>query len=129
MTVAASAALGRVVDLAWVPLPAPVGGGSVAVVATEDGCLALVDAAQTREQRGRARRLAAFRQLVGGRWPFPQVRPPPRAAPARSRHAAARVRAGGRPRVAHALPHVWTRRGMRQQGRGPRLERLASCIW
>ena len=73
MTVAASAALGRVVDLAWAPLPAPVGGGSVCVVATEDGCLALVDATQTREQRSRARRLAAFRQLMGGHWPFPQV--------------------------------------------------------
>ncbi|KAK9845313.1 hypothetical protein WJX81_003317 [Elliptochloris bilobata] len=79
VTVAASSALGRVVDLAWAPLPAPVGGGSVAVVATEDGCLALVDAAQTREARSRRRRLAAFRQLVGGHWPFPQagLSPPP----------------------------------------------------
>lgn len=73
MTVAASTAVGRVVDLAWVPLPAPVGGGSVVVVATEDGCLAMVDAAQAREARSRRRRLAAFRQLVGGHWPFPQV--------------------------------------------------------
>jgi len=129
VTVAASAALGRVVDLAWAPLPVPVGGGSVAVVATEDGCLALVDATQTREQRGRARRLAAFRQLVGGRWPFPQVRPRRARAPARSQDSAAHVRAGGRPRVVHILPHVWARHGMQQQGRGPRAERLASCIW
>ncbi len=70
---AASAKLGKVIDLAWVPLPAPVGGGSVIAVAGEDGSLALVDATQTVEARSLKRRLAAFKNLVGGRWPFPQV--------------------------------------------------------
>lgn len=74
MTVAASAKLGKVIDLAWVPLPAPVGGGSVVAVAGEDGSLALVDATQTVEARSLKGRLAAFKNLVGGRWPFPQVR-------------------------------------------------------
>ena len=74
VTVAASAKLGKVIDLAWVPLPAPVGGGSVVAVAGEDGSLALVDATQTVEARSLKGRLAAFKNLVGGRWPFPQVR-------------------------------------------------------
>lgn len=73
VSVAASARLGKVIDLAWVPLPAPIGGGSVVVVAGEDGSLACVDATQTVEQRSPKRRLAAFKNLVGGRWPFPQV--------------------------------------------------------
>ena len=75
MSVAASGRLGKVIDLAWVPLPAPIGGGSVVVVAGEDGSLACVDATQTVEQRSPKRRLAAFKNLVGGRWPFPQVPP------------------------------------------------------
>ena len=75
MTVAASAKLGKVIDLAWVPLPAPIGGGSVVVVAGEDGSLAVVDATQTVEARSLKKRLAAFKNLVGGRWPFPQVAP------------------------------------------------------
>lgn len=73
VTVAASAKLGKVIDLAWVPLPAPIGGGSVIVVAGEDGSLAVVDATQTVEHRSLKKRLAAFKNLVGGRWPFPQV--------------------------------------------------------
>ncbi|BDA45713.1 probable WD repeat-containing protein 11 at C-terminar half [Coccomyxa sp. Obi] len=72
VSVAASARLGKVIDLAWVPLPSPIGGGSVVVVAGEDGSLACVDATQTVEQRSPKRRLAAFKNLVGGRWPFPQ---------------------------------------------------------
>ena len=75
VSVAASARLGKVIDLAWVPLPAPIGGGSVVVVAGEDGSLACVDATQTVEQRSPKRRFAAFKNLVGGRWPFPQVCP------------------------------------------------------
>lgn len=75
VTVAASAKLGKVIDLAWVPLPAPIGGGSVVVVAGEDGSLAVVDATQTVESRSLQKRLAAFKNLVGGRWPFPQVMP------------------------------------------------------
>ena len=75
VTVAASAKLGKVIDLAWVPLPAPIGGGSVVVVAGEDGSLAVVDATQTVEARSLKKRLAAFKNLVGGRWPFPQVAP------------------------------------------------------
>jgi hypothetical protein len=74
VTLAASAKLGKVIDLAWVPLPAPVGAGSVVVVAGEDGSIALLDAAQTAEQRSQRRRMAAFTNLVGGRWPFPQAR-------------------------------------------------------
>ena len=73
VTVAASAKLGKVIDLAWVPLPAPIGGGSVVIVAGEDGSLAVVDATQTVEHRSLKKRLAAFKNLVGGRWPFPQV--------------------------------------------------------
>ena len=73
VSVAASAKLGKVIDLAWLPLPAPIGGGSVVVVAGEDGSLAVVDATQTVEHRSLRKRLAAFKNLVGGRWPFPQV--------------------------------------------------------
>lgn len=70
---AASQKVGKVIDLAWVPLPAPVGAGSVLALAVEDGTLAMVDAAQSLEQRTRRQRLAAFRHLLGGVWPFPQV--------------------------------------------------------
>jgi hypothetical protein len=77
MTVSASAKLGKAIDVAWAPLPAPVGGGSVLLVATEDGALAAVDATQAAGGRSRRERLAAFKQLAGGTWPFPQVSPPP----------------------------------------------------
>eukprot|EP00884_Botryococcus_braunii_P018245 jgi/Botrbrau1/5103/Bobra.0128s0014.1 len=72
MTVSASAKLGKAIDVAWAPLPAPVGGGSVLLVATEDGALAAVDATQAAGGRSRRERLAAFKQLAGGSWPFPQ---------------------------------------------------------
>ena len=62
VSVAASAKLGKVIDLAWVPLPAPIGGGSVIVVAGEDGSLAVVDATQTVEHRSLRKRLAAFKK-------------------------------------------------------------------
>lgn len=75
VSVTASAKLGKVIDLAWVPLPGPIGTGSVVVVAGDDGSLAMIDATQTIEQRSLKRRLAAFKNLIGGRWPFPQVCP------------------------------------------------------
>ena len=58
MTTAASQKLGRVVDLSWAPLPAPAGGGSAIMVATEDGALAFVDVAQSTEQSTRRQRCA-----------------------------------------------------------------------
>lgn len=58
MTTAASQKLGRVVDLSWAPLPAPAGGGSAIMVATESGELALVEAAQITDQSSRRERCA-----------------------------------------------------------------------
>ena len=46
MTVAAAARMGRVIDIAWAPLPAPVGGGAVLLAATDDGGVAVLDACQ-----------------------------------------------------------------------------------
>ena len=62
------------VDLSWAALPAPVGGGSVLVAVGEDGGLIFVDAAQLLDARSQRRRLATFRNLIGGHWPYPQVR-------------------------------------------------------
>ena len=38
--------MGRVIDIAWAPLPAPVGGGAVLLAATDDGGVAVLDACQ-----------------------------------------------------------------------------------
>ena len=74
VTVAASQKVGRVVDMSWAPLPQPVGAGSVLALALDDGSLAFVDASQTLEQSTRRQRLQAFKHLIGGAWPYPQVR-------------------------------------------------------
>ena len=73
VTVAASQKVGRVVDMSWAPLPQPVGAGSVLALALDDGSLAFVDASQTLEQSTRRQRLQAFKHLIGGTWPYPQV--------------------------------------------------------
>ena len=73
VTVAASQKVGRVVDMSWAPLPQPVGAGSVLALALDDGSLAFVDASQTLEQSARRQRLQAFKHLIGGTWPYPQV--------------------------------------------------------
>jgi hypothetical protein len=73
VNVAATARVGRVVDISWAPLPAPVGGGSVLCCATDDGALAFVDASQVAEGSTRRQRLGAFKHLFGGSWPYPQV--------------------------------------------------------
>ena len=41
VSVASSARVGRVVDIAWAPLPAPVGAGSVLCAALDDGSLGM----------------------------------------------------------------------------------------
>lgn len=42
---AAAARVGRVIDIAWAPLPAPA-GGAVLLAATDDGGVAVLDACQ-----------------------------------------------------------------------------------
>ena len=69
LTVASAASLGKVIELSWVPLPAPVGPGSMLALAMEDGSLAFVDAVQTVEQASQRQRLATFRGLLAGALP------------------------------------------------------------
>lgn len=76
MTVASSLRVGRVIDLSWAPLPQPVGGGAVVALALEDGSLAFVDTSQAVESSSRKQRMQAFKHLLGGSWPYPQVRSP-----------------------------------------------------
>lgn len=76
MTVASSQRVGRVIDLSWAPLPQPVGGGAVVALALEDGCLAFADTSQAVENSSRKQRMQAFKHLLGGSWPYPQVVPP-----------------------------------------------------
>ena len=70
---ASSQRVGRVIDLSWAPLPQPVGGGSVVALALEDGSLAFADTSQALEQSSRKQRMQAFKHLLGGSWPYPQV--------------------------------------------------------
>lgn len=59
--------------MSWVPLPHPVGAGSVLAVAVEDGSLAFIEASQAAESSTRRQRLASFKHLIGGGFPYPQV--------------------------------------------------------
>ena len=70
---ASSQRVGRVIDLSWAPLPQPVGGGSVVALALEDGSLAFADTSQAMENSSRKQRMQAFKHLLGGSWPYPQV--------------------------------------------------------
>jgi hypothetical protein len=56
VTVAAAARVGRVIDIAWAPLPAPVGGGAVLLAATDDGGVAVLDACQAADAAPRCLR-------------------------------------------------------------------------
>lgn len=60
------AKFGKVADLSWVPLPRPLGSGSVLALATEDGSVAFIDAVQTNAQPSQRRRIAAFKGLLSG---------------------------------------------------------------
>ena len=73
MTVASSQKVGRVIDLSWAPLPQPVGGGAVVALALEDGSLAFADTSQAVEHSSRKQRMQAFKHMLGGSWPYPQV--------------------------------------------------------
>lgn len=73
VTVASSQKVGRVIDLSWAPLPHPVGGGAVVALALEDGSLAFADTSQAVENSSRKQRMQAFKHLLGGSWPYPQV--------------------------------------------------------
>ena len=73
VTVASSQRVGRVIDLSWAPLPQPVGAGSVVALALEDGSLAFADTSQAVENSSRKQRMQAFKHLLGGSWPYPQV--------------------------------------------------------
>jgi len=73
VTVASSQKVGRVIDLSWAPLPQPVGGGAVVALALEDGSLAFADTSQAVEHSSRKQRMQAFKHLLGGSWPYPQV--------------------------------------------------------
>lgn len=73
MTVASSQKVGKVIDLSWAPLPQPVGGGSVVALALEDGSLAFADTSQAVEHSSHQQRMQAFKHLLGGSWPYPQV--------------------------------------------------------
>ena len=77
MSVASSQRVGRVIDMSWAPLPQPVGGGSVVALALEDGSLAFADTSQAVENCSRRQRMQAFKHLLGGSWPYPQVPTPP----------------------------------------------------
>ncbi|KAK9867753.1 hypothetical protein WJX84_002654 [Apatococcus fuscideae] len=79
LTVTASGRLGKVIDISWVPLPHPVGAGSVLAVAVEDGSLAFIEASQAAESSTKRQRLASFKHLIGGGFPYPQgvLAPPP----------------------------------------------------
>lgn len=59
VTVAAAARVGRVIDIAWAPLPAPVGGGAVLLAATDDGGVAVLDACQAADAAPRRLRYLA----------------------------------------------------------------------
>ncbi|KAK9863395.1 hypothetical protein WJX84_011255 [Apatococcus fuscideae] len=72
LTVSASGRLGKVIDMSWVPLPHPVGAGSVLAVAVEDGSLAFIEASQAAESSTKRQRLASFKHLIGGGFPYPQ---------------------------------------------------------
>ena len=82
MTVASSQKVGRVIDLSWAPLPQPVGGGAVVALALEDGSLAFADTSQAVEHSSRKQRMQAFKHLLGGSWPYPQVMLKPNSSPA-----------------------------------------------
>lgn len=69
----ASGRLGKVIDMSWVPLPHPVGAGSVLAVAVEDGSLAFIEASQAAESSTKRQRLASFKHLIGGGFPYPQI--------------------------------------------------------
>ncbi len=73
VTVASSQRVGRVIDLSWAPLPQPVGGGAVVALALEDGSLAFADTSQAVEHSSCKQRMQAFKHLLGGSWPYPQV--------------------------------------------------------
>ena len=64
---------GKVVDLAWLPLPGSV--ASVLVMAGEDGQLSFLDAAHSAAQQIERARGQAFRSLPGSGRPLPLVRP------------------------------------------------------
>ena len=63
VTVAAAARVGRVIDIAWAPLPAPVGGGAVLLAATDDGGVAVLDACQAADAAPRRLRCQTCRAL------------------------------------------------------------------
>ena len=65
VTVAAAARVGRVVDIAWAPLPGPAGGGAALLVATEDGGLAVLDVTQAAEAAPRRTRCARWKIPTG----------------------------------------------------------------
>ena len=73
VSVASSQKVGKVIDLSWAPLPQPVGGGAVVALALEDGSLAFADTSQAVEHSSRRQRMQAFKHLLGGSWPYPQV--------------------------------------------------------
>jgi len=50
-----------------------VGGGAVVALALEDGSLAFADTSQAVEHSSRKQRMQAFKHLLGGSWPYPQV--------------------------------------------------------
>ena len=64
VTVSSGEHVGRVIDLAWAPLPGALGGGNVLALATEDGSLVVVDAVQTVRQPSQRQRLDTFRGLL-----------------------------------------------------------------
>lgn len=94
---AAAARAGHAADIEWLPLPVPVGGGSVLAAALADGGLALLDTVHNLDVRPRRMRMLRYRAALhaapavglGGR-PAPRLAPPPPLA------------------TPGVLPHAWT---------------------
>lgn len=61
---ASSSRYGKITDIAWVPLPSPIGSGTVLALASEMGSLTFVDTVQTLQQPSQKQRNSKFRGLA-----------------------------------------------------------------
>ncbi|KAI3424707.1 hypothetical protein D9Q98_008096 [Chlorella vulgaris] len=69
---AAAARVGRVTDVAWLPLPPPVGGGAVLVASLADGSMGLFDTVHSIDVRPRRARMQRYREALHTPPPPPQ---------------------------------------------------------
>lgn len=59
-----AARIGRTADVQWLPLPSPVGAGTVLAASLEDGTLALFDTVHTMEVRPRRTRMLRYQAML-----------------------------------------------------------------